>query len=132
MENNNQKDISPRIQIQEDGIVVVEFWGIQRVENAKKFSEEMLKLMESNKEDLNILIDGTVSLKAANIETRRLYLDFARNAKAKKVAIIGLNALKRVIASFILARIKKEELKSVKEIKIFSTKEEALKWLKEK
>ena len=130
MGNNNQKDISPRIYMQEDGIVVVEFWGEQREENVRKFTEETLKLIERSGENLNFLIDGTTSFKAANIETRKLYMDFARRVKAKKVAIIGLNALKRVIFSFILARIKKEKLKNVGEIKVFATKEEALDWLR--
>lgn len=131
MENNNQKEISPKIRLQDD-IVVVEFFGEQREENVRKFTEETLKLMEVNKENLNFLIDGTSSLKAANIETRKLYIDFARKVRANKVAIIGLDALKRVIASFILARIKKEKLKNVGEIKFFSSKEKALVWLKEK
>ena len=130
MGNNNQKDISPRIYMQEDGIVVVEFWGEQREENVRKFTEETLKLIERSGGNLNFLIDGTTSFKAANIETRKLYMDFARRVKAKKVAIIGLNALKRVIFSFILARIKKEKLKNVGEIKVFATKEEALDWLR--
>jgi len=51
--------------------------------------------------------------------------DFIQNTGFKKAAVFGISVEDRTVASFVISAIR------IKNIKIFITKEEALKWLRE-
>jgi len=59
-------------------------------------------------------------------EARKIWVKFLQNSKIKKTAIFGGNVFVRTLASFVIAASQK------KNIKFFTTEEEAFKWVKVK
>jgi len=109
----------------EDEIIIGKFWGEQGEEDARKFVEEITKLMETMEGKRCILIDASEGSKSG-ARARKIYVEFAKSIKeTDKVTIFGLGTLIKVIATFIVRAAGKEN------VKFFPTEEEALKWLKE-
>lgn len=110
---------------EEDGIIVGKLWGVQEEEDAFRFAEEMLKIMETTREKAKILFDTSEVEHGSSLRARKALLGLTRKAKFEKAAIYGLGTLIKVVATFIIRAAGKEN------VKFFSTEEEALKWLKE-
>ena len=81
----------------------------------------LLRMVEGK---VNIFTDSNKGGKASP-EARRIFKEMMENEKVGKIAIFGLHPVSRMLASFIMGVIKKEDMC------FFKTKEEALAWLKE-
>jgi len=113
---------------EENGIIMCGCVGGQGEQILKEFVGELLKLLNSTEGRGRVLINGKKGGVTISARLRKIYIEFGKKAKAEKIAIFGLNTLQRVVAAFIMKAIGKS---NIKKIKFFSTKEEALKWLKE-
>lgn len=82
------------------------------------------KVLNMGAGPVNALIDLTRSGKISP-EARKLFNGFGEHEKMGKIAIFGMNPVARVIGSFFIGTSKK------KDMRFFSSKEDALAWLKE-
>jgi hypothetical protein len=83
-----------------------------------------IRFHNANKGKTNMLIDLDKAGKQSP-EARNIWKELSEHEKAGKIAILGLNPVARVIASFVMGIAKKEDMR------FFKTKEEAFAWLKE-
>lgn len=115
----------------EGGIIEIDIFGLTDEENARKITEELLKISEKTDGKVKILFDDSGGPGKPPSKARKIFAEFGKNGKAEKIAVIGLNAIKRTIASFVMAYIGKETLSAnIKQLRFFKSKEEALEWLK--
>jgi len=89
---------------------------------ASQMSKEGTRFLE-NKDASMVIIDLKQSTQFSS-EARKIWVKFLQNLKIKKTAIFGGNVFVRTLASFVIAASQK------KNIKFFTTKEEALEWIK--
>jgi len=115
----------------EDGIIMTECVAALGEEKIKEFVSRFSAALEAAKGEGRALVNATSSggMATTSGRGRKLYAEFGKKAKAKKVAIFGINTIQRVVAAFVMKAISKET--GLKEIRFFKTKEEALEWLKE-
>ncbi len=108
----------------EDGIMYVEIAGKQDVEEAVAMRDAYLKLVDKVDGKVKIFVNNSEAKQPTN-EARKIFSELTSHEQCGKVAVLGLNPVARVIASFVLGVSKN------KNMKIFKTKEEALAWLEE-
>jgi hypothetical protein len=123
MENQQEKY---KIWWDEDNqIVRAKFVDGQDEVCAQSALEEMQKMVMDKPDTVLLLIDlseaGSVCSSA-----RKKFVEMAKLKKYKKQAIFGMNAVSRVIASFVI------KFAGVTNVQQFATENEALAWLKEK
>jgi hypothetical protein len=85
------------------------------------FSDKPKILVDVENIEDRALISSSLFRKKAVMQAK----DFIQNTGFKKVAVFGTGIEDRTVASFVISAIR------IKNIKIFITKEEALKWLRE-
>lgn len=113
-----------RFYLGDDNILYIDVVGELTDDMAEPLKEGALKLMNMVPGKVNVLADlNKVGIPSAKV--REKGMEAAEYEKAGKVALFGMHAVARVIASFWIGLAKK------KEIRFFKTKEEALAWLKE-
>jgi hypothetical protein len=129
--NNQSIDKEEKIVWEEDGIIKTSCVAAYGEEKIKEFTSQFLKLLETANGKGRALVDATASGGKAttSLAGRKIYVEFGRQAIAEKIAIFGVNALQKVVASFIMKSINIGA--GIKELKFFKEKEEAIKWLKE-
>lgn len=129
---NNKPEERSKVWTEEDGIVNIR---IARVVTEEDVGELIWGVREALKSSLSkgrILIDMTNIAATAGIRSSKFRKRTAGQAKDlieepgfKKAALFGGKMMHRTIASFIITA------SGIKNIKMFKTKEEALKWLKD-
>ena len=87
----------------------------------KGFSDKLKILVDVENIEDRALISSSLFRKKAVLQAK----DFIQNVGFKKVAVFGTGIEDRTVASFVISAIR------IRNIKIFITKEEALKWLRE-
>jgi len=85
------------------------------------FSDKPKILVDIENIEDRALISSSLFRKKAVLQAK----DFIQNVGFKKAAVFGISIEDRTVASFVISAIR------IKNIKIFTTEEEALKWLKE-
>jgi hypothetical protein len=111
----------------ENGIVMIEMWETKWEESgAKKFIEELTKVLETIEGKANMFCDASKAGFGPTPKALLIYSDLFKSNKIGKSAIFGLNTANRALVSFLLGASGKKDLK------VFSNKEKAIKWLKEK
>jgi len=130
MEKQNTKKEN-KVWLGEDGIIYVET-SILTEETTPKLISDLKEKLETiqNKEERKVLVDlSAINSYVTTSSFRRDTVDRIKNVAEKvgfyKTAVFGGNTFIRTIASFMLAYLRKEN------VKIFKSKEEALKWLEE-
>lgn len=96
--------------------------GDYEVEDALLVKEVSLKLTSEADNDLVVLADMSRAGKSS-VEARQVWNELNDYNKDLKIALTGIGAVARVLASFALA------FTHNKNVKFFATREEALKWL---
>lgn len=94
--------------------------------DARRFVDELLKILETAKGKAKVLGDASGAGFGPTLKSRKIYAKLLKFPKIGKAAIIGLSTANKVIVSFLL------KASGKKDLGVFSTKKEALKWLKEK
>ena len=124
---NNKKPEEMSIWIDKEGIVHVRMIRDLTSENIKNLIEEGRELVKRLSGKPKVIIDIASGLSSIPFQLRKeiggYVKELVENPGFKKVAISG-GIIARTIASFIIAA------SGEKNIKVFETKEEALKWLK--
>ena len=110
-------------------VVIAKGLGTQDEQKTQEFLDKFLNFLNVADGKGKVLIDGRGGDKIFSSKLRKIYVEFGKKAEAEKAAIFGLDVTQRVIALFITKVV--EGKTKIKKIKIFSNKEEALKWLKE-
>ena len=85
------------------------------------FSDKPKILVDIEKIEDRAFTSSSLFRKKAVLQAK----DFIQNTGFKKVAVFGTGIEDRTVASFVISAIR------IKNIKIFTTEEEALKWLRE-
>jgi len=111
-----------RFHLGEDGIMYVELVGEYDLQETLALKNAFLKLLRLAEGKVNILVDNSSSKKPSK-EGRKVLAEMIEDKQCGKIAVLGLNPVSRLIASFVLGNSKNTH--------IFKTKEEALVWLKE-
>lgn len=110
----------------DDGIVSIKTWEKQWVEeDATRFKKELFDILDAVEGNAKILADATEAGFGPTVEARNIYADIVKSPKIGKAAVFGLKTPNRVIVSFLI------RVTGKKDLKVFSTEEEAVKWLKE-
>jgi len=114
---------------EEEGIIYVTVPKIITEEKIWNLVEEIKEALVRNPDNRKILIEMKTVSPVRSSEFRKITADKIRAINEvglfSKTALFGSNILIRTIATFIIAASR------AKNIKLFKTKEEALKWLKE-
>jgi len=124
MEENN--DYKFKIWRRDDGIIAVKTGEKKWIEeDALRFKKELFEVLDKVEGKTKILGDATEAGFGPTAVARKIYAEIIKSPKIGKAAIFGLNKPNQVIVSFLL------KVTGKKDLKVFSTEEEALKWLKE-
>lgn len=113
--------------LDDDDILHVVTKGDMDAEFAREAKEACYRLAYQVKDKIHYAIDLNNGGKQST-EARQTWKEMGEHERTGKVAIFGLHPVARVMASFVTGLLNKE---SRKKTRFFSTKEEALKWLKE-
>ncbi len=113
-----------RFYFDEDGILHVELVGTYDLQDALLLRDAYLKLLTMVKAKVNTFVDNNRTGKPSQ-EARKIFAEMIKHEQCGRIAVVGLNPVARVIASFVLGGSKK------KDTHIFKTKEDVLAWLKE-
>jgi hypothetical protein len=114
-----------------EGIILKEVRGsADNTRRLELIEEVVLEIFNKNPEkeygvSLDLLPLGKGNI-YTSVEDRKIWARLASNKQIKKCAVIGSSIILKVIASFVIRLSSRS-----KDIKWFSDKEEALKWLKE-
>jgi len=114
-----------------EGIILKEVRGsVDNTRRLELIEEVVLEIFNKNPEkeygvSLDLLPLGKGNI-YTSVEDRKIWARLASNKQIKKCAVIGSSIILKVIASFVIRLSSRS-----KDIKWFSDKEEALKWLKE-
>ena len=116
-----------KVWIDKDGIANIKIIRNFTIEDVKALMKEGRELARSLSEKPKILLDMTSGLNALSSQFRKeigeQVKELVKDPGFKKVAVFG-GVIARTIASFIIVA------SGEKNIKIFKTKKEALRWLK--
>ncbi len=127
-ENREIRAGENRFHIGEDDIMYVElageFVGEYDLQEMLALKNSFLKLLRLAEGKVNVLVDNSSSKKPSK-EGRKILAEMIDDKQCGKIAVLGLNPVSRVIASFVFGAAKK------KDVHIFKTKDDALAWLKE-
>lgn len=107
-----------------DNIGYVTLIGEVDEKAANGHKEAGLKILNMIEGTINVLVDVNEAGKLSS-EVRSVFKEFSEHEKSRKVAILGLNPVARVVASFVMG------VSRNKDMHFFKTREEALAWLKE-
>jgi hypothetical protein len=108
-----------------DEILFVTMWGSHTKKDAEEYRDKFYEFakMIPGKKPIYQLFDVSKQDKSDS-EARRIYNELSKNARAGNAAICGANVVVRLIAAFISTATRR------KDIKLFSTTQEGVKWLK--
>ena len=111
----------------EDGIIFLKEWGGIDGKKAKKMKEKLTEFLEKipPSKPIRLLVEDEKFVKVTP-EARRIFFSLVKIAREKKVkiALVTSSPTIRVVARFIGF--------TMKDFNFFTTKEEGIKWLKEK
>ncbi len=113
-----------RIYFGEDNIVYITVVGDADKQVALENVEIAYKFRKYYRGRIHMLLDLNKAGKPS-AEARKIWAELHNDERTGRVAFYGLTPVKRIIASFIVRFSQNEP------IKVFRTKEEALKWIKE-
>jgi hypothetical protein len=113
-----------RFYLGEDDIMYVEISGNYDLKVAFELRTAFLKLLHGVEGRVNLIVDSSRGGKPSQ-DARKVFAEMMEDERCGKIAVVGMNPVARVIASFVLGSSKN------KNTKIFKTKEEALAWVKE-
>ena len=117
-----------RFYLGEDGIMYVElvgeYVGEYDLHETLALKNAFLELLGLAEGKVNILVNNSSSKKPSK-EGRKVLAEMIDDKRCGKIAVLGLNPISRLIASFVLGGAKN------KDVNIFKTKDDALMWLKE-
>jgi len=106
-----------------DDILFVQGVGDIDDEMALEIKDTANKFLDMVDGKLNILMDMDKAGKPSP-KARKSYMELSEDERIGKVALYGIHPVAKVLASFVIGVTKK------KEVRFFSSKEEALAWLK--
>lgn len=122
----------PKMWVDDDGIIHTELKG--DINSAMKYTELMIDYAEKNKDKkttslrLRALTKIPPTLKMPSLEFRKKTAEYLKrsqaNIKFQKAALCGGGIIAKTVFAFILRAL------GMKNVKHFTTEEEALKWLK--
>ena len=112
-----------RYYLEENNIMHAVEVGVIDDQKALAIKETYLKVLDTVKGQVNILVDLNKA-KKPSAKARKILNEISENERVDRVAHFGVHPVARVMASFLMGFSKK------KEIRFFKTGEEALKWLK--
>jgi len=128
IENSSLKKDEGKIWIEKDGIIYIELSKRMSEEDVKQLMKEIeeaiRKVLGKAKILINLRTVPTVWTSQFRKRTVERVKEIAKNIRFEKAALFGGNVVLRTIASFIIAAT------GLGNVKVFPTKEEALKWLK--
>ena len=113
-----------RYYFSEDNILHATIVGEVDDSAAAGYRDAAMKFINMSAGTINVLGDITKAGKLSP-EARKVFRELTEHETTGKVAIFGLHPVARVIASFFMGTTKK------KDIRFFSSREEAIAWLKE-
>lgn len=123
---NNGGEMTSKVYVDKEGIVNIESIGPQSGEEMLRVRSKLLEIAEERQEKIKILDDLSRVTKTTP-ESRRTAGESTKLDEISKVACFGGGTVMRVMTNFIV-KISGME----KKVKYFDTKEEAVKWLKER
>jgi hypothetical protein len=124
MEEND--DYQFKIWRRDDGIIVIKTGEKKWIEkDALRFKKELFEILDKIEGKAKILGDATEAGFGPTTAARKIYAEIIKSPKIGKAAIFGLSKPNQVIVSFLL------NVTGKKDLKVFQTEEEALRWLKE-
>jgi len=106
-----------------DDILFVQGVGDIDDEMALEIKDTANKFLDMVDGKLNILMDMDKAGKPSP-KARKSYMELSEDERIGKVALYGIHPVAKVLASFVIGVTKK------KDVRFFSSKEEALAWLK--
>ena len=109
---------------EKEGIIRQKAWGDFEEKDAKAQSIQINNIINSQSGKVLVLNDLSESGKASS-QARKIYSEMMKNEKVKKHAFVGMKIMTKVIVSFII------NFSGAKNVRLFNTEEEAIKWLKE-
>jgi len=127
------KQKKSRVWLRDDNIISIEIFNDSK-EEIYQVIEDSVEMVRSFSGDAKILavlfITTTVGVEGAKFRKQIVnrIKDVLENPGFKKAAVYGLNVIMKTVFSFILHAAYRGKADNAK---LFSTKEEALKWLKE-
>jgi len=128
IENSSLKKDEGKIWIEKDGIIYIELSKRMSEEDVKQLMKEIeeaiRKVLGKAKILINLRTVPTVWTSQFRKRLAERIKEIAKNIRFEKAALFGGNVVLRTIASFIIAAT------GLGNVKVFPTKEEALKWLK--
>ncbi len=113
-----------RMYLKDDGIIYIDADGDIDKDLALKQIEIALQIHRVIQKKINLFIDLSNAGKQSP-EARVLWREINQRAEINKIAYYGLNFISRIVASFIMGKLKKSN------IRFFKSKSEAVQWLKE-
>lgn len=121
-----EKEYNFKIWRRDDGIITIKTWEKEWIkEDAARFKKELFDILDRIEGKAKILGDASGAGFGPTVEARKVYAEIIKSPKIGKAAIFGLNRPNKVIVSFLL------KVSGKNDLRVFSTEEEALKWLKE-
>jgi hypothetical protein len=114
-----------RFYLNKNNIMYVEINGDINLECAKEMKNAYLKLLSGINDKVDILVDNN-NTGIPSQEARNMLSDLIKDENINKIAVFSFTPVARVIGAFVLGRISKTNTK------IFKSKTDAIKWLKNK
>ena len=129
-EDNSEIKKRGKVWLGEDGIIRVKGGKDSDLDAGKRLAGEVANIAKTLKTKAKVLIDARYSKPKLDILFRKgivqIFLDAYRDPGFEKIVFWGFkNKSDEIIGSFIINAV------GLKNIKIFKTEEEALKWIKE-
>ncbi len=114
-----------RFYLGDDNIIYFTLVGEHEEKRALACKGAFLKLVGVAEGKVNALGDLT-GIRKQSPEARAVWKELNEHEKVGKIALIGLNPVARVIASFVMG------ISNKKDLRLFGSRNEALGWLKKK
>ena len=128
---NKETEEESKVWIKKDGIMYIRIGNLSSKEKVLGLLEKSKKILKRFSDKEKVLIDLGVFPFAPPVHSSLFRKQVAEKLKEitdeagyKKVAVFGGDTVKRAITSFVIMA------SGIKNMKVFGTKEEALKWLK--
>jgi len=132
MEDENTQEKNNKVWIDEEGIVHAKIVRLVGEKDLSDLFGDMREILKGFSDKRKILVDiGSIEDRALlstslfRSNAVKQAKDFIQNIGLKKAAVFGISVEDRTVASFVISAIR------IKNIKLFITEEEALKWLRE-
>lgn len=128
IKNKNSEEDKTKVWADKDGTVHIKVTEVAAEQDVYKLIKEAREVIEKLSGKAKILIDisGAAVFRSAPFRKKAAEQvgDIAKNIGFKRAAMFGGGLIRRTVASFVIAA------SGIKNMRIFETKEEALKWLK--